>query len=111
MATVEECQAAVSGLLAGLTKDPAKLAELPERSLACVVPDLGVTFRGDFRGGAVHDVRQGDAGGAQVVLTADSDDVVALCAGELDLLRAWTGRRVSISLSLKDKLLLLRLLR
>lgn len=101
MATLEQCQEAVEGLAERMRASDGK-AGLGDRSLSCHVPDLGVTFSGVLRGGELVDVTTEPADKAQIRLTASSDDLVALTSGELDVMKAWLGKRIKIEASMLD---------
>jgi hypothetical protein len=80
---------------------------LPDRSLCCTISDLGTTYVGELRGGAVHGrVRLGEPDGAQVRVTIASDDLLALESGELKLATALAQGRIKVEAGLADLLLL-----
>jgi predicted lipid carrier protein YhbT len=112
MATVEQCRAALQALAARMDENAAQLqGKLDfDRPLACTVKDLGVAFHGRITGGRLVDLADDDDPKAKIRLTADSDDLVALVSGELDLAKAWTSGRVSISANPFDLLKLRKLL-
>jgi hypothetical protein len=94
MATVEECATAlrtVAGRLAGT--DPATRGRIDERTVACRIRDLDVTFVGQLRGGALEDIELAEPPGDAVQLSLSSDDLIALTDGRLKLAVAFaTGR-------------------
>ena len=106
MATVEDCEAALIrlGALLGSVDADSKRKHILDRSVACKVRDLGTTFRGELRGGELHDVRTGDADGAQIRLQVSSDDLVALTEGRLSFPVAWATGRLRIDASISDML-------
>ena len=85
MATVEECRAALERLAARLAAvDGRRAANTSfDRTLSCHVPDLDVTFTGALRGRPHTGITTDPAPKAQVRLTVDSDDLVALTDGQL----------------------------
>jgi hypothetical protein len=108
MATVEECRAALEGLAARLSTDAAR-TDL-DRTLACRVTDLEVAFHGRLTGGRIVDLTDGDDPTAKLKLTASSDDLVALLAGQLNIASAWASGRVKIDASVLDLMKLRRML-
>ncbi|MGY1743802.1 MULTISPECIES: alkyl sulfatase C-terminal domain-containing protein [unclassified Blastococcus] len=112
MATIEQCMTALQGVLGDLAAKPA--AQGLDRSLSCRLPDLGQVLRGRLAGGSVRDVRaeQDDPGApkADIRLTMDSDDLVALTAGQLSFAPAWASGRVKLEAGLRDMLRLRALL-
>lgn len=112
MATVEECAAALQRVADQLgSVDPdTRSKHVLDRSLACRVSDLDVTFRGELRDGGLHDVRQGSAEGAHIKLRVSSDDLVALADGRIGFAGAWATGRVKVDASLTDLLRLRTLL-
>lgn len=113
MTSAEECRTALqklAGRLAELT--PAEREEyFGNRTISVTVPDLNVTFVSVL--GAGEDVVREAAPGepaADIRLTANSDEVIALCEQPMNIARAWMGRRVKIEASVKDLFRLRRLL-
>ena len=111
MATVDECRTALHGLAAKLAANADAQGKLDlERTLACRVPDLGVAFHGRLSGGRLLDIADGDDPRAKIALTAQSDDLVALLSGELDVTRAIATRQISVKANPFDLLKLRKLL-
>jgi predicted lipid carrier protein YhbT len=108
MASVEQCRAAVSGLVDALGEvDPdLRARHVPRRTVACRVDDLDMTFVGRLDEDGVHDVAEAADGevDADVRLTLDSDELVALAQGNDDFLHAWLRGRVQVSASVRDLL-------
>ncbi len=106
MATLQECQDALEQLAGQLTStDPSdRRATEFERTLNAHVPDLGVTFAGRLSAGTLVGIAMAPAPPAQIRLTADSDDLVALARGALDLGRAWLSGRIKIQAGVRDLL-------
>ena len=112
MATLDECTAALQRLAEQLGDVDAKTRDkhVLDRTLACRIPDLDVTFRADLRDGGLHDIRQADADGAHIKLRVGSDDLVALTEGRLGFAGAWATGRIKVDASLSDLLRLRTLL-
>jgi predicted lipid carrier protein YhbT len=112
LATVEECETALRnlGALLGSVDSDTKKKHVLDRSIACRVRDLDTTFRGELRDGALHDIRTGDADGAQIRLHVSSDDLVALTEGRLSFPVAWATGKLRIDASIGDMLKLRALL-
>jgi predicted lipid carrier protein YhbT len=108
VASVEECRQALHGLAAQLDRKAANVNL--DRTLACRVPDLDVGFHGRLTGGRLVDIADGDDPKAKIRLTANSDDLVALLQGRLDVGKAVASRRVSINANPFDLLKLRKLL-
>jgi len=106
MATLEECQAALAGLAAQLGgMDPAeRQRKVADRTLSCRVSDLDVTFSGRLKDGQLIDISTDRRDRAQIRLTMESDVLVALASGRLNLLSAWTSGRLKIDASIADLL-------
>lgn len=102
MATVEECRNAVEELAERMHGSGQK-ASMADRTLSCHIPDLDVTFSGVLRAGQLADITaEPQPERAQIRVTANSDDLVALVAGELDMAKAWLTKRVKIQASMVD---------
>ncbi|MBO2450194.1 SCP2 sterol-binding domain-containing protein [Actinomadura barringtoniae] len=113
MANEEECRAAL-GRIAGRLGDvdPEQLAEhVVERSISCRIPDLGVAYRTRIHKDGLDEFEPtDDAKGAQVRLTVNSDDLVALANDELSPAKAWASGKLKIEASIFDLLRLRKLL-
>lgn len=114
MATQQECETALRGVAARLSgSDSGDHSAALDRSVSCTVPDLGLTFTGELRDGALTGMASGPAGSmprAQIRLTVASDDLVALTDGRLGFGSAWASGRVKVEASVFDLLKLRRLL-
>ena len=102
MASAEECREALQTLTTRLAEmSPQDRASyFGKRSMSCHVTDLGVTFITRFTDEPPADIR----------LTANSDDVVALSATPANIARMWLSGRVKVQASMRDLLALRRLL-
>jgi predicted lipid carrier protein YhbT len=112
MATVEECRAALTRLADRMAANAARTsAKLDfDRTLSCRVPDLGAAFHGRLADGRILDVADGEDPKAKLKLTADSDDLVALVQGKLNVASAWASGRIKIDASVLDLMKLRKLL-
>jgi predicted lipid carrier protein YhbT len=106
MATTEQCRAALEGLAARLTsvEEHERRQHSFDRSVSCHVPDLGITFSGALENGHIHDITTDPAARAQIRITAQSDDLVALTAGDLAFGPAWISGRVKVEAGVRDLL-------
>jgi hypothetical protein len=106
MASHAECRAALERLAARLATvdgDDHRHHTF-DRSMSCLVPDLGVTFSGALSEGHITGITTDPAPKAQVRLTVGSDDLVALTDGHLDFGKAWLSGRVKVEASVRDLL-------
>jgi predicted lipid carrier protein YhbT len=113
MATVDEARAALKRMATRLTDvDPGELAKhVVERTISCRVPDLEVVFLTRIHQGGLDDFQLVDTPDrAQVRLTVNSDDLVALANDELAVTKAWATGRLKIEASIGDLLRLRRIL-
>ena len=111
VASVDECRQALHDLAARLDANAQTRGKLDfDRSLACRVTDLKVAFHGRLSDGRLLDIADGDNPSAKIALSAASDDLLALVAGRLDVMRAVAARQVSISANPFDLLKLRKLL-
>lgn len=113
MSSAEECRTALQKL-AGRLGDlsPAERDQyFGNRTMSVTIPDLGVTYV-TVLGGGDDPVRELAAGEPQadIRLTANSDEVIALAEQPMNIARAWMSGRVKIEASVKDLFRLRRLL-
>jgi predicted lipid carrier protein YhbT len=108
MASVEQCRVALDDLMTALASvDPVLRARhVPERSVACRVEDLDVTFVGRLDEHGCHDIveRVDDPADVDVRVSMSSDELVALAEGHDDFLHAWLRGRIQVSASVRDLL-------
>jgi predicted lipid carrier protein YhbT len=109
MATVRQCRAAIGRLTQQLDGVDASLREkhVPQRTVACTVSDLDVTFTARLDPDGVHDIAQcpaSDSPEADVKLGMDSDLLIALANREEEFLTAWLRGRLHVSASMRDML-------
>ena len=116
MASVEECQRALQSLVERLADvDPDTRAKhAVDRTISCRVVDLDVVFAVHVEDGVLSELTcsgaQAAVGSAQVRLTAQSDDLVALATGSLPPPLAWATGRLKVEASVLDLLRLRSLL-
>ena len=111
MASVDECRQALHDLAARLERNAETRGKLDfDRTLACRVPDIGAAFHAQLTDGLLVDITDGDDPKAKIALTADSDDLIALVQGRLDVTKAVASRQVSIKANPFDLLKLRKLL-
>jgi hypothetical protein len=106
MATLEECHAALERLAERLADvdEESRREHSFDRTLSCHVPDLDVTFSGQLRGGHIDGVTTDPAPQAQIRLTTDSDDLIAMTDGDLGFGQAWLSGKVRVEASFRDLL-------
>ncbi|MEH0846075.1 SCP2 sterol-binding domain-containing protein [Micromonospora sp. CPCC 205711] len=111
MASVDECRQALQDLAARLDRhaDVQDKIDL-DRTLACRITDLETAFHGRIAGGRLVDLSDGDDPKAKIALVTNSNDLVALVHGQLDVTRALASRRVSIKANPFDLMKLRKLL-
>ncbi len=112
MATMDQCMTALRSILGDLAANPA--AEGLDRSLSCRLTDLDEVVVGRLSTGAVRDLQVLPHGPAvpkaDIRLTMNSDDLVALTNGKLSFGPAWASGRVKLEAGLRDLLRLRKLL-
>ena len=105
MATVEECATALRMVAGRLSDtDAATRDRIDERTLACRIRDLDVTFVGQLRDGALDGIELGDPPSDAVLLSLTSDDLIALTDGRLKLAVAFATGRLQIQAGVRDLL-------
>jgi predicted lipid carrier protein YhbT len=106
MASLKECRVALDDLVARLAEvDPElRRKHAVARTLSCHIPDLDVTFFGTLSEDGLDNVTEEPRDDAQVRITVDSDDLLALCRGDLPIANAWARGKLRIDASVKDLL-------
>lgn len=106
MASLAQCRRALQDLVSRLAEvDPdLRRKHAVARTLSCYIPDLDVTFFGTLTESGLDDITEEPRPEAQVRLTVDSDDLLALCRGELSFAAAWARGRVRVDASVLDLL-------
>jgi len=106
VATRTECDSAVAGLILKLSEvDPdVRRNYVVERTVSCRVSDLNVTYSGRLCDEGLRDFSTADDGRAQVRLTVDSDDLLALVEGRLGVSTAWAVGRLRVQANPLDLL-------
>lgn len=110
MATAAEVERALRALAKKLAEADPDPAQVPERSIVCVIPDLQLAYWGqlkDARIKGLKEVVQTERG--DVRITARSDDLVALIDGKLGIGSAFLMGRVRIDAPARDLMLLRKL--
>jgi predicted lipid carrier protein YhbT len=114
MASAEECREALQTLTNRLGEMDAqdRSSFFSNRSFSCYVTDLGITFMTRITDSGAEPVKEAgpDEPPADIRITANSDDTVALAAAPGNIARMWMSGRVKIQASLRDLLALRRLL-
>lgn len=114
MATVEECRKALDRLATRLAEVEPELRakHVPDRTVACHLSDLGLSFVGRLDEHGLHDLDEVDERDpdSDVRLTMGSDELVALADQEEDFLSGWLRGRIQVSASMRDLLRLRSLL-
>ena len=114
MASAEECREALQTLTDRLGEmNPQDRASFfSNRSFSAHVTDLGLTFVTRITDHAAEPVKEAepDEPPADIRLTGNSDDTVALAATPHNIARMWISGRVKIHASMRDLLALRRLL-
>ncbi|MCW2899146.1 MAG: hypothetical protein JWO67_1411 [Streptosporangiaceae bacterium] len=113
MANVEECRTALAQIAGRLAEvDQEEFAEhVVERTISCRIPDLNVAFQTRIHSGGLDPFEHtDDAKAAQVRVTANSDDLVALANDGLKVTKAWATGRLKIEASIFDLLRLRKIL-
>ncbi|AEH10562.1 SCP2 sterol-binding domain-containing protein [Candidatus Protofrankia datiscae] len=107
MATMQQCATALRTLAERLNEiaDDRLRSLAPDRTIVCRIPDLGASFCTELRDGSVLDIIiEGDGTAGQVTVTVNSDDLIAVTDGSLDLTSAWTSGRLKVDASMWDLL-------
>jgi len=114
MATAEECREALQTLAGRLGEMDAqdRANFFSNRTFSVHVTDLGITFMTRFTASGAEPVKEvgPDEPPANIQVTANSDDTVALAATPGNIARMWMQGRVKIQANLRDLLALRRLL-
>ena len=113
MNSAEECRVALQKLAGRLSDlSPGERDQyFGNRSMSVTIPDLGVTYATRLGSGddPVHDVTPGEPP-ADIRLTANSDEVLALAQQPMNIARSWMSGKIKIEASVKDLFRLRRLL-
>jgi hypothetical protein len=106
VATPEEVEETLRHLMRRLDElDPAYKALLPaHRTVEAEIPDLDLVYHAEWRNGHPSELRPGPAGRPHIRVSLDSDDLVALAAGDLGFRRAYATNRVEVDASVTDLL-------
>lgn len=106
VATPEEVEATLRELVQLVDQvDPAYRALLPSRrTIEARCPDLHLVFHAFLRNGRLSEVVEGAAPRADIRVTIESDDLVALANREVTFPQAYAANRIRIDASMTDLL-------
>lgn len=107
MATVPEVETILHDCIRMLERvEPSYRSMLPSRrTIQATCPDLGLTYHAFWRDGQLSELHPGPADGrADIKVSVNSDDLVAIAEGELDASRAFATDRIRIQASMTDLL-------
>ena len=112
MATASECEAAVQSVVVRLSElDPdLRRRYIVDRTVSCRISDLGVTWSGRLCDDGIRDLSDSGDSRAQVRLTVDSDDLLAIIDGRLPVPTAFAIGRLRVQANPLDLLRLRTLL-
>ena len=112
MATIEQCSAALEGILGDLAANPA--AKGLDRTLSCRLTDLRQVVLGRLSDEKVRDLTVVDDSPsvprADIRFTMASDDLIALTEGRLSFGSSWASGRIKLEAGMRDLLRLRKLL-
>jgi hypothetical protein len=113
MNSAEECRTALQKLAGRLSElSPGERDQyFGNRTMSVTIPDLGITYVTMLGSGddPVRDVAPGEPP-ADIRLTANSDEVLALAQQPMNIARSWMTGKIKIEASMKDLFRLRRLL-
>jgi SCP-2 sterol transfer family len=113
MNSAEECRTALQKLAGRLSDlSPGERDQyFGNRTMSVTIPDLGITYATMLGSGddPVRDVAPGEPP-ADIRLTANSDEVLALAQQPMNIARSWMTGKIKIEASMKDLFRLRRLL-
>jgi hypothetical protein len=104
LATAEQCEQALRTLAGRLAGNGSTRATSFDRTLACTLSDLDLTYAGRLKDGQLSGITVTSNPSAQIRLTMASDDLLELVDGRLDLGSAWASGRIKIDAGLRDLL-------
>ncbi|HEX9375760.1 MAG TPA: SCP2 sterol-binding domain-containing protein [Actinomycetota bacterium] len=116
MASAEQVEAKLRELVARLASaDPKVHAELARtlsgpRVIQMDVPDLDESFWTELADGSMKELQSGSHRDADIRITADSDDLVAMIDGTKSLFSSYLAGHIRVQASLSDLMALRRLM-
>lgn len=112
MASASECEAAVHSVVSRLADlDPdLRRKYVVDRTVSCRISDLGVTWSGRLCDDGIQNLSDTENSRAQVRLTVDSDDLLAIIEGTLPVPAAVAVGRLRVQANPLDLLRLRTLL-
>lgn len=109
MATLQECREALTELTTDIAESGADLDF--NRSLSATITDLDVVLKGRIDNGGIEDIEQSTDPAADVRFTLTSDDLVQMCRGDLNAMKAMATGKLKIQASMSDLMKLRKLLK
>lgn len=109
MATLQECREALTELTTDISEAGSNLDF--DRSLSATITDLDVVLKGRIENGGFHGIEEAADPAADVKLTLTSDDLVQMCRGELNAMKAMATGRLKIQATMADLMKLRKLLK
>lgn len=106
MATVHEVDAVLIDLLTRFEQvDPATRSTLPHRRvIEARFPDLDLVRHARWHQGELHVLDEAPQDRADIRVTVDSDDLLAMAEGRLSFARAYAANRIRLDASMTDLL-------
>jgi predicted lipid carrier protein YhbT len=102
---VEQCELALQALADRVATNGSSGRKLDfDRTLSCTIRDLRVIFAGRLTDGQLVGIARATSRDAQVRLTLNSDDLVALVDGRLKTTAAFATGRLRVEAGLRDML-------
>lgn len=103
-------RAAIDALRSRVNAARVQNGTVPDRTIVCIVPDLGTAYRTTLSGGKLSAITVVDAGdAADARLTARSDELIALLEGRSNVATAFLLGRIRIDATPADMLLIRKL--
>jgi len=103
-------RAAIDALRSRVNAARVENGVVPERTIVCIVPDLGTAFKTQLSDGKLSEITPVDpADPADARLTARSDELIALLEGRSNVATAFLLGRIRIDASPADLLLIRKL--
>ena len=116
MASAEQLEGELQVLVDRLAKaDPRVHAELDRtlggsRVVVMEVPDLRTSFWSELAGGRMGPVQRGEPPRADIRITADSDDLIAMIEGTKPFFSSYLAGHVKVQASVSDLLALRKMM-
>lgn len=108
MASIEQCSDSIAELANRLStySSGQRKKKIPDRTLSLYIMDHDIMYEGCLHQGQLVDIEVIEPGGkrADIRISLNSDDLVALTDGELHFAHAWATGRIRIDASIRDLL-------